>query len=122
MNTGMRLRHASPGKKIFIILMHLVMMTYVVLIIYPLFNMIMSSFKSTREIMKAPFSLPAGFDFSTYIDAYFCSMIFFVLKECNSILLYEVFIACYFHILKPFICLKSAKPRIKYAYLYSFAT
>lgn len=64
----MRLRHASPGKKIFIILMHLVMMTYVVLIIYPLFNMIMSSFKSTREIMKAPFSLPAGFDFSTYID------------------------------------------------------
>ncbi len=68
MNTGMRFRHASLGKKIFIILMHLMMMTYVVLIIYPLFNMIMSSFKSTREIMKTPFSLPASFDFTTYID------------------------------------------------------
>lgn len=68
MNTGMRFRHASFGKKIFIIFMHIIMVSYVVLIIYPLFNMIMSSFKSTREIMRFPFSLPKAFDFKTYID------------------------------------------------------
>ena len=35
----MRYRNASPGKKVFIILLQLVMLTYVLLIIYPLFNM-----------------------------------------------------------------------------------
>ena len=33
MNTGMRYRNASPGKKVFIILLQLVMLTYVLLII-----------------------------------------------------------------------------------------
>jgi len=67
-NTGMRFRNASLGKKIFIICMHLVMITYVVLILYPLFNMIMSSFKTTRNIMRFPFSLPETFDTSRYVE------------------------------------------------------
>lgn len=68
MNTSMRFRGASLGKKIFIILMHTIMITYVALIIYPLFNMIMSSFKSTRNIMRFPFALPETFDFSRYVE------------------------------------------------------
>ena len=60
-------RHAlpqcKPRKKVFIILLQLVMLTYVLLIIYPLFNMVMSSFKSTRDIMLSPFSLPESFSF-----------------------------------------------------------
>ena len=67
MNTGMRYRNASPGKKVFIILLQLVMLTYVLLIIYPLFNMVMSSFKSTRDIMLNPFSLPESFSFENYV-------------------------------------------------------
>ena len=63
----MRYRNASPGKKVFIILLQLVMLTYVLLIIYPLFNMVMSSFKSTRDIMLSPFSLPESFSFENYV-------------------------------------------------------
>ncbi|NLV57255.1 MAG: carbohydrate ABC transporter permease [Clostridiales bacterium] len=66
MMTGMRLRHASPSKKAFILVMQLVMALYVFLIVYPLFNMVMSSFKPTRAIMQTPFSLPQAFDFSNY--------------------------------------------------------
>ena len=67
MNTGMRYRNASPGKKVFIILLQLVMLTYVLLIIYPLFNMVMSSFTSTRDIMLRPLSLPESFSFENYV-------------------------------------------------------
>ena len=67
MNT-MRFRFASFGKNNFIVLMQLVMISYVILIIYPLFSMIISSFKSTRDIMRFPFSLPSGFDFSNYVS------------------------------------------------------
>lgn len=69
MNT-MRFRFASFGKRIFIVLMQLVMISYVILIIYPLFSMIISSFKSTRDIMRFPFSLPSGFDFSNYVSVW----------------------------------------------------
>ncbi|MEG0269922.1 MAG: carbohydrate ABC transporter permease [Clostridia bacterium] len=70
MITDMRLKGSSPSKKFFIILMQLCMFTYVLLIVYPLFNMIMSSFKSTRDIMKSPFSLPESFDFSNYVTVW----------------------------------------------------
>ena len=63
MNTGMRYRNASPGKKVFIILLQLVMLTYVLLIIYPLFNMVMSSFKSPRDIRQSPFSFLYSFSY-----------------------------------------------------------
>ncbi len=67
MNTGMRFRHASVSKRIFIIFMQLIMLGYVVLIVYPLLNMILSSFKSTRAIMQSPFSLPESFEFTNYV-------------------------------------------------------
>lgn len=67
MNTGMRFRRAGIGKKIFIILMQVLMVSYVVLILYPLFNMVMSSFKTTKDIMQKPFALPASFSFDNYV-------------------------------------------------------
>ncbi len=62
----MRMKGASPSKKIVIVLTQLLLLTYVVMILYPLFNMIASSFKSVREIMKTPFSLPQSFSFQNY--------------------------------------------------------
>lgn len=70
MNTGMRFRHAGPGKKAFIALVQLAMVLYVLIIVYPLFNMIISSFKTTREIMLDPFSLPSSFSFENYASVW----------------------------------------------------
>ncbi len=44
----------------------LVMGLYALLIFYPLFNMILSSFKTTREIFQHPFSLPTHFLLANY--------------------------------------------------------
>ena len=66
MITDFRYRGASLLKKIFITLMIAIMLIYVVLIIYPLFNMIISSFKSNRAILSKPFSLPDSIDFKNF--------------------------------------------------------
>ncbi len=66
MITDFRFRGASPLKKIFIALMLAVMVFYVILIIYPLFNMVISSFKTNREILTAPFALPGELDFKNF--------------------------------------------------------
>lgn len=66
MNIDFRLRGAKPVKKVVLILTIAMMCCYVVLIIYPLFNMVMSSFKSTRAIMKEPFALPESISFESY--------------------------------------------------------
>jgi raffinose/stachyose/melibiose transport system permease protein len=47
-------------------IIHLVMIGYVVLIFYPLFNMFISSLKTTREIFQNPFGLPGTVMFSNY--------------------------------------------------------
>lgn len=67
MNTGMRFKGASRGKKLFLAVMQLVMIGYVILIVYPLFNMVISSFKTTKDIMQKPFALPVELDFSNYV-------------------------------------------------------
>jgi len=46
--------------------MFMIMVFYVVLIIYPLFNMVISSFKSNKDILTTPFALPASVDFENY--------------------------------------------------------
>ncbi|NLD33763.1 MAG: carbohydrate ABC transporter permease [Clostridiales bacterium] len=66
----MRFRFASGPKKAFIVLMQVAMVSYILLILYPLFNMIMSSFKSTRDIMRFPFSLPDAFSFDNYLTVW----------------------------------------------------
>jgi raffinose/stachyose/melibiose transport system permease protein len=64
--TDFRYRGASLQKKVFILIMFMIMVFYVVLIIYPLFNMVISSFKSNKDILTTPFALPASVDFENY--------------------------------------------------------
>ncbi len=66
MITDFRYRGSSAAKKLFITAMISVMAIYVLLIIYPLFNMVISSFKNNRAILSTPFSLPASFSFTNY--------------------------------------------------------
>jgi raffinose/stachyose/melibiose transport system permease protein len=66
MTSDLRLKNVTPGKKILIIVVQIVFICYSLLIFYPLFNMIMSSFKSTREILRFPFAFPQKLDFTNY--------------------------------------------------------
>lgn len=67
MTTDFRFRTASTGRKVFLVFCQLLMAGYVLMVFYPLFNMIMSSFKNTRSIMQTPFSLPDSFSFTNYV-------------------------------------------------------
>ena len=66
MNMHLRVKTASPLKRFAIGALLMLMIVYVILIAYPLFNMVMSSLKPTREILQHPFALPAKPDFSSY--------------------------------------------------------
>ena len=66
MNINLRIKTASPIKSLAIGAILILMIGYVILIAYPLFNMVMSSLKPTREILQNPFALPANPDFSSY--------------------------------------------------------
>ncbi len=70
MITDFRFKNAGNFKKIVIFCMLAIMIGYVIIIIYPLFNMIVSSFKSTREIFQNPFSLPKSFKFDNYHEVW----------------------------------------------------
>ena len=43
---------------------------YLFIVLYPLYLMLITSLKSTREIFTDPFGLPAGFDLSNYIQLF----------------------------------------------------
>ncbi|MDD2297580.1 MAG: carbohydrate ABC transporter permease [Sphaerochaetaceae bacterium] len=66
MITDFQLRNASTLKKIILLICLVVMLIYVILILYPLFNMVVSSFKTTRQILQHPFSLPETVSFANY--------------------------------------------------------
>ena len=66
MTTNLRLGHARGPRKLLILFVQFLFLCYCVVIFYPLFNMIISSFKTTREIFMKPFSLPTVFDFTNY--------------------------------------------------------
>jgi raffinose/stachyose/melibiose transport system permease protein len=53
-------------KNIILALIHAFMGIYVLLIFYPLFNMIVSSLKTTREIFQSPFGFPEKLLFENY--------------------------------------------------------
>ena len=84
MNIDFTYRSSSGWKKVAITVCLVMMSVYVLLIIYPLFNMVISSFKTTREILKEPFGLPASFSFKNYkllwvdkhFDRYFLNSLF----------------------------------------------
>jgi len=64
--TDLRFRGARPGRAIVLSVAQLLMGLYALLIFYPLFNMIVSSFKTTREIFQHPFALPVHIVLSNY--------------------------------------------------------
>jgi len=64
--SDLRLKNAPTHKKILIIFIQVIFICYSLIIFYPLFNMILSSFKTTRDILRFPFSLPKEFNFSNY--------------------------------------------------------
>jgi len=66
MITDFRYRGASIGKRIFITFMIIVMSIYVLLILYPLFNMVTSSFKTNRAILSTPFSIPESISLKNF--------------------------------------------------------
>ena len=66
MITDLRYRGSSKGRKVFITIAIAIMSGYVLLILYPLLNMVMSSFKSNRAILTSPFAFPEAISFKTY--------------------------------------------------------
>jgi raffinose/stachyose/melibiose transport system permease protein len=64
--TDLRFSHAAPQRKAAILVIELVMAVYVLLVIYPLVNMVLSSFRTTRDIFRAPFALPRSFSLANY--------------------------------------------------------
>jgi raffinose/stachyose/melibiose transport system permease protein len=61
-----RYQRERPARNLVLLLAHLLMFSYVALIFYPLFNMVISSLKSTREIFQNPFGLPVEPLFGNY--------------------------------------------------------
>ena len=70
MTTDFRFRQGGPGKKAAIVAFLAALGVYALLIFYPLANMVLSSFKSTREILRAPFALPSKFELSNYVTVW----------------------------------------------------
>ncbi|AEV27954.1 ABC-type sugar transport system, permease component [Sphaerochaeta pleomorpha str. Grapes] len=66
MITDFHYKGASLAKRLFITVMIVIMLIYVVLILYPLFNMFTSSFKTNRDILTTPFSLPTAFSLENF--------------------------------------------------------
>jgi raffinose/stachyose/melibiose transport system permease protein len=66
MTTDLRYRGAPAVRRVLLAIFQIVMIVYAFLIFYPLFNMVVSSLKSTREIFQHPFSLPGHLLLSNY--------------------------------------------------------
>jgi len=66
MTTDLSLRGSGTARAIVLSLAFAAMSVYSVLIFYPLFNMIVSSLKTTREIFQRPFGLPSTIVLDNY--------------------------------------------------------
>ena len=62
----LRFRKSSPAKKVLFIIFQIILVSYALAVLYPVFNLILSSFKTTREIFSNPFALPETWRFSNY--------------------------------------------------------
>ncbi|RKX87080.1 MAG: carbohydrate ABC transporter permease [Spirochaetes bacterium] len=66
----LRFRNSGIIGKALIVIFLILMIGYSILVLFPLFNMIISSFKTTREIFKAPYALPEIWKFSNYMEVW----------------------------------------------------
>lgn len=51
-------------------LIYLILIAYGFTVVYPIFLMLLSSLKSSREILRSPFSLPDSFSLANYVEAW----------------------------------------------------
>jgi N-acetylglucosamine transport system permease protein len=65
-----RRRTVTPGDAVAGVLSHLVMVFWTVIIVVPFIWVLMSSFKTTTEILHSPFALPTHWDFANYANAW----------------------------------------------------
>lgn len=79
-----RFRSRNLGGKLLYLLFELLLVSYCVIIILPLVNMVLSSFKNTREIFLSPYSLPKTFSLLNYETVWIHGK--FYLYFINSIL------------------------------------
>ena len=61
---------AAPWRLTKKTLIYLVLAAYGFTVVYPVFLMMLSSFKSTREIFRSPFALPESWSFENYARAW----------------------------------------------------
>lgn len=66
----MRFRGKSPQGKTIIVVFEILLLVYSILVLFPLANMVFSSFKTTREIFSAPFALPVEWSLQPYFDVF----------------------------------------------------
>ena len=70
MTGALRFNRVGMGGKLLIVLFQIMLISYAVLIFFPLINMFLSSLKTSREIFKTPYALPEDWLFSNYIEVW----------------------------------------------------
>lgn len=63
-------RATRAGASLKLTLVYALLAGYGLTVLYPIFLMLLSSFKSGREIMRDPFALPQSFTFANYVKAW----------------------------------------------------
>lgn len=66
MISDLRLRGSPPAQRLLFLFAWLAMLFYTLLVLFPLCNMVASSFKSTREIFLSPYTLPSSLSLKNY--------------------------------------------------------
>jgi raffinose/stachyose/melibiose transport system permease protein len=66
----LRYKEINTSGKIIYIVFEIILIAYAILIILPLINMFISSFKSSREIFLTPYSLPETLRIENYINVW----------------------------------------------------
>jgi N-acetylglucosamine transport system permease protein len=67
---GQSRRRASTGDTAVEVTSHVLLIIWSVVVIVPFLWVLLSSFKTTREILGSPFSLPAEWKFDNYVNAW----------------------------------------------------
>lgn len=63
-------RAMRAGASLRLALIYALLGSYGLTVLYPIFLMLLSSFKSSREILRDPFALPQRFNFENYVTAW----------------------------------------------------
>ena len=52
------------------LVIHFFLMSYAITILFPIYLVLVNSFKTTKEIFSIPYSLPTSFSFDNYVTAW----------------------------------------------------